>query len=83
MRRLIDENVSLLCEAIVLQAVEDYKDLIDRGKERCHRRGEVAYSRKEIEEFLLSDWGNKIIRGIPKIRMMSGRAILNKIKSNN
>ena len=74
------ENASRLCEAIVLQAVEDYKDLIVRGKERHYRFGEGAYSRKEIEEFLLSDWGDSIIRGIPKIRMMSGREILRKIQ---
>ena len=54
-----------LARAIILQALDDYKYLVDNGVESAFSKkrydtGELRYSRKEIEAFLRSDWRKKL-----------------------
>lgn len=68
MQRLTKKDVQELCSAIIIQAVNDYRDLIDREKktgiavDKVESKDSGTYGKEEIEEFFLGEWGETIIR---------------------
>lgn len=68
MQRLTRKDVELLCEAIIVQAVDDYKDIRMREKKSGTAVDEVkdknsgTYGKQEITDFFLSKWGESIIQ---------------------
>ena len=54
MKDLNDKGCSLLCNAIVFQAVQDYRRAL-RG-EPIHPRVPVSKTKKEVEKFFESEW---------------------------
>ena len=74
-----DVRIQELCEAIYMQAVNDYRELLKLGKFEVRTKDEGDYSLGEIEEFLMSEWANvlaKILR-LP----VSNLAILKQLRS--
>ena len=67
---MTDEGVNLLREAIVGQAVKDYKKLAS-GKKRHPKYG--LYTEKELKEFFTSSWFSLLVN-------MDGEWIMNEIE---
>jgi len=50
----IDEAYDHLAKSIVIQAIEDYREIL-RGK-AIHNTAQYLVTRKNLEKFFLSDW---------------------------
>lgn len=50
----IDEAYNHLAKSIVIQAITDYREILNKG--RISKLSITKYNRTEIEKFFLSDW---------------------------
>lgn len=74
-----DVRIRELCEAIYMQAVNDYRELLKLGKFEVRTKDEGYYSLVEIEEFLMSEWADVLAR---ILRLpVSNWAILKQLRS--
>lgn len=70
-----------LCEAIIRQAVEDYRELKRRKLSWIGSDADGNFSMTEIEHFLRSDWCRRLLCGIDS--RLDGTSILRQLKSEN
>lgn len=77
---MLETNISMLCEAIVALACEDYVNLHERGKTFVGTRQSGCFSIDEIESFLHSDWCNRLLSAINS--PIDGETILYQLKKN-
>ena len=61
---MIGEGAWSLGAAIIMKAVEDYRDLKKQKKWKIKTKDEGTYSIGEIEKFLQNKWCSDILKGI-------------------
>lgn len=71
-----------LANEIIIQAVEDFRDLCRRGVGEINNKDTGEYGIKELEEFFRSDWCRALLRGIG-CSITDGVTILRQLKSEN
>ena len=75
--RIYDDEARDLAGAILKQAVEDYRELIAKGREKIKTASAGNFSRLEIEEFFDSDFCDSMILRLG-VRRMTGPEFLRK-----
>lgn len=76
-----NNSVELLCEAIIAQSVEDYRELRKKKKDEIHHKDEGDFSIAELESFFRGDWCRALLNGIQS--RIDGVTILRQLKSEN
>lgn len=76
-----DNPMKQLCEAIVQQAVDDYRELKRRGLGWIGSDADGNFSLTEIEHFFRSDWCKALLHEIDS--RIDGVTILRQLKSEN
>ncbi len=76
---MTENSCSLLCSAIVEQAVEDYRLLRKKQVEEIKHKDEGEFSKSEIESFFRGDWCRSILSGFGS--RIDGVNILRQLKT--
>lgn len=76
-----DNTMKQLCEAIIQQAVDDYRELKRRGLGWIGSDADGNFSLTEIEHFFRSDWCRDLLHEIDS--RIDGVTILRQLKSEN
>lgn len=76
---MTDSACSLLCSAIVEQAVEDYRELRKKDKEEIIHKDEGIFSKDDIESFFRGAWCRSILNGFGS--RIDGVNILRQLKA--
>lgn len=76
---MTDNACSLLCSAIVEQAVEDYRLLRKKQVEEIKHKDEGEFSKSEIESFFRGEWCHSILNGFGS--RIDGVNILRQLKT--
>lgn len=76
------KSVRMLSMAIIMQAIEDYRDLKKKGIESRQTQDEGEYSFAELREFFASDWCRLILKDGLGVRSGSGLEILSALEAN-
>lgn len=57
-----DNVMKEVCESVIMQAVEDYRELKRKGVEYINDRINGSYSIQELDAFFHSDWCNALLK---------------------
>lgn len=76
---MTDESTKLLCEAVIGQVVDDYRELKRRNLGWIGSESDGNFSLPEIEHFLRSGWCGAMLHAIDS--KVDGVTILRQLKS--